>query len=329
MEQREAELLPVPYFHVVFTLPQIIAKLALQNKKVVYDILFQATSSTLQEVAANPKHLGARIGFFAVLHTWGQRMELHPHLHCVIPAGGLSLDRQRWVYCKHHKKRKLFFLPVAVLSQVFAGKFISYLRRAYQRNELAFFGDLKLLEQRGEFERFLDTAVTHRWVVYAKRPFADTTCVLKYLSRYTHRVAIANSRLQSMSKDGVVFQFKDYRNNSAIKEASFKPIEFIRRFLQHVLPKSFVRIRHFGFVANRVRKDALALCRDLLGVVEPVDEDEQPLPQDLRKDDEAQSEPCPNCKSGRIHVIQSWEPGERVGPRTSLERALFAAFDTS
>ena len=269
-----AELLPVPYFHVVFTLPQQLAPLALQNKRVVCNgILFRAVAETLTGVAADAKWLGARIGLLAVLHTWGQTLQHHPHLHCVIPGGGLSHDRMRWIPSRNH-----FFLPVKVLSRVFRGKFISLLRNAYRAGKLQFHGRLAELREKKTFDATLDGAYKQEWVVYAKRPFAGPEQVLRYLSRYTHRVAISNHRLVSVADGQVTFRWKDYAHGSKQKQMTLTACEFLRRFLLHVLPRGFVRIRHFGLMANRQRKALLQRCRELLlPAAEPVSPPNRPL----------------------------------------------------
>jgi hypothetical protein len=259
MEAREAELLPVDYFHVVFTLPAALAPIALQNPRVVYGLLFRAVAETLQQIAADPKHLGAEIGFLAVLHTWGQNLQHHPHVHCVVPGGGLSPDGSRWVAC-----RPGFFLPVRVLSRVFRGKFLSMLRAAFDRGRLSFRGKLGVLADAGEFQRRLTASARTEWVVYAKPPFGGPEQVLKYLARYTHRAAISNRRLISLEGDEVEFLWKDYANGRKRKTMTLKAIEFIRRFLLHVLPAGFVRVRHYGFLANRVCEEKLAQCRSFL-----------------------------------------------------------------
>ena len=330
--KRIEELLPVPYLHIVFTLPQILARLSLQNKRVMYDLLFQATSQTLLEIAADKKHLGARIGFFSVLHTWGQRLEAHPHVHCVVPAGGLSSDRKRWIHCKRSKKsKKLFLAPVWVLSDVFRGKFIDLLRQSYLNGQLSFFGDLQALQQRDEFERFLDAAVEKRWVVYAKPPFSNAQCAVKYLARYTHRVAIANSRLLNMDGNEVTFSWKDYRNGSMLRTMRLDGVKFIQRFLLHVLPKGMVRIRHFGMFCNRLRSDNLAICERLLGSRgrENEEEGEQQRGTDTDGSAGEETKPCPHCKSGRMIVTETWERFQRIGQLTSLHRGLILAFNTS
>ncbi len=277
MTDRERELLPVEYFHVVFTLPDTFNSLALANKRIVYGVLFDAVAQTLLEVAANPKHLGAKIGFISILHTWGQNLALHPHIHCVIPGGGLAPDG-KWVAC-----RKGFFLPVRVLSRVFRGKFIDLLKRAWR--------DRKLhgLENEGAFARLIDASVKHPWVVYAKPPFGGPAQVLKYLSRYTHRIAISNSRLVAVDDQTVSFRWKDYAHGNRPRTMTLDGAEFLRRFLLHEVPGGFMRIRHFGLLANRVRAKNLAICRGLLCA---------PAPIDCLIIDNTQS--CPVCGHGRM-----------------------------
>jgi hypothetical protein len=245
---------------VVFTLPRHLASLVLQNKKFIYDLLFRTSAETLLEVARDPKHLGAEIGFFSVLHTWSQKLELHPHVHCVVPAGGLSADHLHWI-----KPRYDFFLPVEVLGSVFRGKFYETLQRAFQDGRLNFHGDLKLLAQPKIFAAWLRPLFRKDWVVYAKRPFGGPEHVLRYLGRYTHRVAISNHRLVSFADGKVTFRWRDSAHNKEQKLLSLSLDEFLRRFLLHVLPKGFVRIRHFGFLANRRRATTLPLCLPLLG----------------------------------------------------------------
>ena len=306
MEERAAELLPVPYFHVVFTLPETIATLALQNQRTVYGILFQAAAETLLQVAADPKHLGAEIGFLAVLHTWGQNLMHHPHVHCVVPGGGFSLDGSCWAHC-----RKNFFLPVRVLSRVFRGKFIDLLKREYRKGKLSFHSDLKGLTLPAEFERWLDAAVRTDWVVYAKPPFGGPRQVLKYLSRYTHRVAISNQRLIALDDGQVRFHWKDYAQGNANKVMTLAATEFIRRFLLHVLPRGFVKIRHYGFLSNRMRKQKLAEARQLLGQKEEgstVDDDRSEPKIPFGASDEPSHERCPLCKQGRMHLIEQLSP---------------------
>src|SRR5271168_1293541 len=265
LAEREAELLPVPYFHVVFTLPQQIGRLALQNPRQIYTILFQAASETLLTIAADPRHLGASIGFLAVLHTWGQNLHLHPHLHCVVPGGGISPDGLHWIECK----KKSFFLPVGVLSSRFRNLFLIYLRKAFQAGRLKFQGDMAALANPAAFEALCRQARRIKWVVFVKPPFGGPEQVLKYLARYTHRVAISNRRLLSMENGCVTFGYKDYADSNKSKVMTLEATEFIRRFLLHILPRGFVRIRQFGFLANRARGKKLAHCRALLGAVLP------------------------------------------------------------
>ena len=256
---RQAELLPVPYFHVVFTLPAPVAEIAFQNKEAVYAILFRAAAETLRRIAADPRHLGAEIGLVAVLHTWGQTLHHHPHVHCVVPGGGLSLDGSRWVAC-----RPGFFLPVRVLSQLFRRLFLEQLRASFEAGELGFFGALAELAEPAAFARRLHELRRVAWVVYAKPPFGGPAQVLAYLGRYTHRVAIANSRLVGITDRRVAFRWKDYRHRGKAKLMTLDADEFIRRFLLHTLPDGFHRIRHYGFLANGHRAGKLALCRTLL-----------------------------------------------------------------
>lgn len=259
LEAREAELLPVPYFHVVFTLPAKIGAIAYQNKAKVYGLLFKAAAETLTTIATDRKHLGAEIGFITVLHTWGQNLDHHPHVHCIVPGGGISRDGTRWVSC-----RPGFFLPVRVLSRLFRRLFLQYLDAAFAAGELQFFTDLAGLTEPGAFTAHLAPLRKCEWVVYAKRPFAGPKQVLAYLARYTHRVAIANSRLISLAEGKVCFRWKDYRQDGERKSMSLAAGEFIRRFLLHVLPDGFHRIRHYGLFANGHRANKIELCRKLL-----------------------------------------------------------------
>ncbi|MER8402515.1 IS91 family transposase [Mesorhizobium sp. M1348] len=256
---REAELLPVPYFHVVFTVPAQIAAIAFQNKAAIYTILFKTAAETLRTIGADPKHLGAEIGLIAVLHSWGQNLHYHPHIHCIVPGGGLSPDGTRWVAC-----RPGFFLPVRVLSRLFRRLFMEQLQAAYDAGRLSFFGDLAELAGPVAFRRRLAEVRRVEWVVYAKPPFGGPQQVLTYLGRYTHRVAIANSRLVSMADDRIAFRWRDYRHRGKAKVMKLDVHEFIRRFLLHTLPDGFHRIRHYGFLANGHRATKLELCRRLL-----------------------------------------------------------------
>lgn len=262
---RQQEVLPTAYFHVVFSVPHELNVLALENPRCFYDLLFAAASATLLEVAANPKRLGAAIGVIAILHTWGQNLLLHPHIHCVVPAGGLALDHSRWISTKSG-----FFLPIPVLREVFRGKFIEGLKRLRQHGKLCRSGPAALFADPKQWAKLRRRLHLRRWVVYAKAPFGGPVQVLRYLGRYTHRVAISNHRLIAFDGEQVTFHWKDYAHGGAQKVMTLAATEFLRRFFLHVLPKGFVRIRHFGFLANRFRAPALALCRQLLAVSLPV-----------------------------------------------------------
>ena len=262
IQARRRELLPSPYVHVVFTLPPQLASLALQNKKVIYGLLLRASAETLLEVARNPRHLGAEIGFFSVLHTWNQKLQLHPHVHCVIPAGGLSLDHTRWI-----RSRPRFFLPIQVLRRVFRGKFVAALKSAFQRGQLHLSGNLASLAQPKIFASWLRPLFRKDWIVYSKPPFGGPEYVLHYLGRYTHRVAISNHRLFSFQDGQVTFRWRDSAHSNEQKLMTLSLDEFLRRFLLHLLPKGFVRIRHFGFLASRHRAQLLPLCLTALDSV--------------------------------------------------------------
>jgi hypothetical protein len=294
LQQRQAELLPVPYFHVVFTLPQQVGQLALQNAKQIYTILFRAASQTLLETAAEPRLLGASIGFLAVLHTWGQNLHLHPHLHCVVPGGGISPDGSRWIRCR----KSSFFLPVRLLSRRFRKKFLRQLGQAFRYGRLRFSGELRSLADLAVFRTLCEKAARIDWVVHVKPPFGGPQCVLKYLARYTHRVAISNHRLRSLEQGRVAFEWKDYADRGRTKNMTLDAVEFMRRFLLHVLPSGMVRIRQFGFLANRVRTQKLELCRTLLAVCEPA----QSL--DSNSPDLPHTNACPVCKTGLLIVIE-------------------------
>jgi Putative transposase/Transposase zinc-binding domain len=282
---RQQELLPVGYVHVVFTLPHRLSWLALQNKRVVYDLLLRVSAATLVEVARRPKRLGAMIGGLSVLHTWGQQVLHHPHVHCVVPAGGLSLDGTRWVHT-----RRSFFLPVKVLSRVFRAKFIAGLRDAFRCRALVLTGDLASVVDESAFGAFLRSLFRQRWVVYAKPPFGGPAHVLHYLARYTHRVAISNHRIVNVADDHVTFRWKDYRHGSQPRTMTVSAEEFLRRFLLHVLPKGFVRTRFFGFLASRCRATALPRCRHALDV-----QPEASLTTTDAAPAVASSWPCPRC----------------------------------
>lgn len=303
LEARQAELLPVTYFHVIFTIPQALASIALQNKRNVYNILFRAVSKTLLGIAGDPKRLGASIGFIAILHTWGQNLLHHPHLHCVVPGGGLSPDGCRWI-----NSRKKFFLPVKVLSRRFRRLFLQYFDEAYKAGKLKFHGTLEHLNDPDAFETFLKPARKAEWVVYAKRPFGGPKQVLDYLGRYTHRVAISNHRLTALNGNKVTFRWRDYRHGNRSKEMTLDADEFIRRFLLHVLPGGFVRIRHYGLLANCHRREKLSICRRLLDVPEP---GEQPIEdwKDLYEELTGNKlDKCPACEEGSMVCVEIFLP---------------------
>lgn len=313
IEDRQSELLDTPYFHVVFTVPEEIAAIAYQNKNVVYGILFRAAAETLRTIAADPKHLGAEIGFFAVLHTWGQNLLHHPHLHFVVAGGGIAPEGNRWISC-----RPGFFLPVRVLSRLFRRLFLKLLQKAFDSGKLHFFSSLEALQDRKAFLRYLAPVRKAEWVVYAKAPFAGPQQVLNYVGRYTHRVAISNDRLLNMENGQVRFRWKDYRDNNRQKTMTLKADEFIRRFLLHVLPNGFQRIRYYGFLGNRYRKQKLERCRQLLGMP-----DNEPVPEPARDYRDRCEEltgsslwECPVCHQGRMHVIGVLETIKKHPPMT-------------
>jgi hypothetical protein len=298
LSARERELLATDYFHVVFTVPHELNVLAMENPRVFYDLLFTASAQTLLEVAADPRHLGAEIGAIGILHTWGQNLLLHPHIHCVIPAGGISPDHTRWM-----RPRYPFFLPVKVLSRVFRGKFCAGLKRLYRRKRLRCAGPASLLAQPKQFHQLLRRLHRHDWVVYAKPAFGGPEKVLRYLGRYTHRIAISNHRLLAFDGQRVTFRWKDYAHGGKQRKMTLDGTEFLRRFFLHVLPKGFVRIRHFGFLANRFRSSRLALCRQVLSVspfavVAPQSPDEVPF-----------NWQCPRCH-GPMTVLLRLTSGE-------------------
>jgi Putative transposase/Transposase zinc-binding domain len=301
---RQAELLPVPYFHVVFTLPAAIADIAYQNKAVIYDLLFKAAAETVLTIAADPKHLGARVGITAVLHTWGSALTHHPHLHMIVPGGGIATDGKRWVSC-----RPGFFLPVRVLSRLFRRLFLDKLTAAHATGRPNFFSDHAALADAQAFAAYLAPLRKIEWVIYAKRPFGGPEAVLAYLSRYTHRVAIANSRLIAFDRNGVTFKWKDYRieGRDRYKLMTLATHEFIRRFLIHVLPRGFHRIRHYGLFASSKRVDNITRARELLNTAAPQSEARDAADTEA---DESQtlSHPCPHC-GGRMIVIETFTRG--------------------
>jgi hypothetical protein len=292
---RSEELLPVPYSHVVFTLPHELIPLARQNPRVIYNLLFRAASQTLLTIAADSKHLGARLGFLAVLHTWDQRLLAHPHLHCLVPAGGLAFDQSRWIPLRHPR----FFLPVKVLAAKFRGQFLALLRRAYRRSPLRLSGTLAPLQERKAFERFTWALKQKSWVVYAKKPFTGPQHVVQYLAHYTHRVAISNGRILRFENGQVTFRWRDSAHGNKQKVLTLEAVEFLHRFLLHVLPRGFVKIRHFGYLANRERKHALRLCSTLLPVP-PTTAETQPGPLPIPALDKGK---CPYCGRGRLVLL--------------------------
>jgi hypothetical protein len=291
IQARRRELLPSPYVHVVFTLPHPLALLALQNKKLIYGLLLRASAETLLQVARNPRHLGAEIGFFSVLHTWNQKLQLHPHVHCIVPAGGLSPDRTRWV-----RSRSRFFLPIQVLRRVFRGKFVAGLKSAFQQGQLHLCGDLALLAQPETFASWLRPLFRKDWVVYSKPPFGGPEYVLQYLGRYTHRVAISNHRLVSLADGQVTFRWRDSAHHNQQKLMTLSLDEFLRRFLLHLLPKGFVRIRNFGFLANRGRANLLPLCFAALASTP------SPQPQAAVNEPSRDLRLCPYCGAPMVIV---------------------------
>jgi hypothetical protein len=315
LEAREGELLPTRYVHVVFTLPHELAPLALQNKRVIYNLLFRASATTLLEIARDPRHLAAEIGFFSVLHTWDQRLQLHPHVHCVLAAGGLAPDHSRWI-----SSRRSFFLPIKVLSRVFRGKFVAGLRSAFQKGALQFHGNLVCLAEQTTFASWLRLLFRHDWIVYAKRPFGGPEHALRYLSAYTHRVAISNHRLVALSEGNVTFRWRDSAHGNQKRLLTLPVDEFLRRFLLHLLPRGFMRIRNFGFLANRRRALLLPLCFRLLHTAKLLAQ-----PDPAQRAEHTRSEPlwnCPLC-GGSMRLVERLSPAELLlrSPPLSLEHA--------
>jgi hypothetical protein len=300
---RERELLDVPYFHVVFTLPDELADIALQNKRLCYGLLLQVSAQTLRTIAADPKHLGAQIGFLSVLHTWSQILLHHPHVHCVVPGGGLSLDQQRWIAC-----RADFFLPVRVLSRLFRRLYLQALEHAWRQGELELHGRLEVLREQNAWMRTITEVRRKEWVVYAKPPFGGPSQVLKYLARYTHGVAISNQRILSIDAEHVCFRWRDRSAQSRQRTMTITGVEFVRRFLLHVLPSGFVRIRHYGFLANRVRDERIELARRLTqhafrgyGVA-PGNRMPTSTPEPRY--------PCPSCAAGQLVIVAEFPPAQ-------------------
>jgi hypothetical protein len=299
LEARERDLLPTSYFHLVFTLPEGLRPLALRNQKVVYNLLFKSASETLTQLAKDPKYLGAEIGFIAMLHTWSQTLMDHPHLHCLVPGGGLSLDGKRWV-----SSREDFFIPVKVLSSLFRGKFLDNLKKAYEAGELQFAGQIEALKEASAFKRFLsDLYHREEWVVYCKPPLRNPEKAIDYLGRYTHRVALSNDRLVKMEGNQVSFRWRDSADNNKIKLLTLEAFEFIRRFLFHVLPDQFVKIRYYGILSHRNRKGKLLRCKRLLGVLrreEPEEAPKETWEDLLTRITGIDPRVCPHCGKGKM-----------------------------
>lgn len=309
LAEREADLLPVGYFHVVFTLPAEVADIAYQNKAVVYDLLFRAASATMLTIAADPRHLGARIGITAVLHTWGSALTHHPHVHMIVPGGGIAPDGTRWI-----SSRPAFLLPVRVLGKLFRRLFLTRLMALFDAGKLGFYGTMAGMAERKVFQSHLAPVGKKRWVVYAKPPFAGPQAVLAYLSRYTHRVAISNRRLLAFDETGVTFRYKNYRRDGPERQQvmTLDTHEFIRRFLIHALPRGFHRIRHYGLLSSSARKDSLVLARKLLGIPTPVAEPDPDALPDNRP-------PCPCC-GGHMTIIETFARWRQ--PRAPPQPAL-------
>ena len=313
LEQRQNELLDCPYFHLVFTLPKPIADIAYQNKRLVYGLLFSAAAETLRVIGADPKHLGAELGALMVLHTWGQTLMHHPHVHCIVPGGGVSADGERWI-----SARRKFFLSVKVLSRYFRGCFLRHLERAYNAGRLSFFSSLTALEKPHAFRSYIVSTRAKDWVVYAKAPFAGPQKVLNYLARYTHRVAISNHRLLNIDDGNVQFRWRDYRDHNRKKVMTLTAAEFLRRFLLHALPGGFQRIRYYGFLANRYRKQKLVRCRALLGMASASEHAPATKSVDYRDRYEALTgvslRECPVCVTGTMRLQRRLSPQGRAPP---------------
>jgi predicted Zn-ribbon and HTH transcriptional regulator len=307
--KRKQELLAVTYFHVVFTIPDLLNPLVLVNQKIMYGILFKAVAETLISLGKDRKHLGADIGLIAILHTWGQNLSDHPHLHCVVPGGGLSEDGSKWIYPKKSKKNKKFFIHVNIISDLFKKKFLFYLKRSYQNGLLKFEGRIKSLAEKKDFKNLLDQLYTKRWVSYCKRPFGGPEQVLEYLGRYTHRVAISNNRIQRIENGRVFFTWKDYLDKDKVKETSLEVFEFIRRFLQHVLPQEFFKIRYYGILSSRNKKNKLEKCRQILGNSNNREESEKiDWRQLILKITGIDPAVCPKCKNGLLRRVEELIP---------------------
>jgi hypothetical protein len=306
IDARSEDLLPVEYFHVVFTIPSELNPLVSMNRKVMYDLLFRSVSETLMELANDPKHLGAKIGAIGILHTWGQNLMDHPHVHCIVTGGGLSSDSSRWISC-----RKGFFLPVKVMSALFKGKFLDHLKHCFKKGDLAFPGTTNHLKTPNDWENFMRQLYQKKWGVYCKPPFGGPKGVLQYLGRYTHRIAISNNRILANRDGNVSFLWRDYADDTRQKTMTLKADEFIRRFLLHVLPERFVRIRHFGLLANRSRKDNIAVCHKIMGGGKTTTQKsarKETWQEQLLRICGIDVNVCPVCQKGRMHTIKRLFP---------------------
>jgi hypothetical protein len=295
LEDRKKDLMPIKYFHVVFTIPSELNDLSLRNQKSLYSILFRAASETLMEVSKDPKFLGANVGFMSILHTWGQNLIHHPHLHCIVTGGGLSHDGMKWIH-----SRSKFFVPVKVLSKKFRGKFLAYLKEAYYTNKLKLVGQIDYLVEKFAFETLIDGLYNKDWVVYCKPPFKNTSNVLEYLGRYTHKVAISNSRIEKFENGLVTFKWKDYKDKNKIKHMTLEASEFIRRFLMHVLPDKFVKIRHYGILSNRNRNLKLKKCKKLTGAIVEKVKAKLSIEELMLKVFKKDIALCPCCSKGKL-----------------------------
>jgi len=304
LEARKKEVLPTHYFHVVFTIPEGLRPLSLRIQKVAYNILFKAVAETLKKLCKDPKHMGAEIGFISVLHTWSQTLIDHPHIHCIVPGGGLSFDGKKWIAGKPE-----FFISVKVLSRVFRGKFLDYLKQAYDAGELGFCGEISPLKEEGQFKKLLNDLYGQDWHVFCKPPFKRPEKVIEYLGRYTHRVAISNDRIVKLEANRVIFKYRDYSDGDKIKEMSLEAAEFIRRFLLHILPDQFFKIRYYGILSARSRKTKLEKCKELLGVP-LMQTDEQRLSWQELLEQVSGIDPtrCPHCKKGRLFLVEVLDP---------------------
>jgi predicted Zn-ribbon and HTH transcriptional regulator len=302
--EREKELLPVKYFHIVLTIPGELNRIAIRNKKVVYDILFKAGSETLLKLSRDEKHLGGETGIIAVLHTWGQNLMEHPHLHCIVPGGGLSEDKNKWFNPKRTKKKN-FFIHVNVISDLFKKKFLSYLKKSYKRGELQFTGTIEAMREIRVFNKLLNELYSRKWITYCKQPFGGAEQVINYLGRYTHRVAISNHRIKSIGDGKVTFSYKDYRDCNKTKEMTLEADEFIRRFLLHILPDNFYKIRYYGILSSRKKKIQLTRCRQILGVKENKEiSTTKSWKEILYELTGVDVNRCPKCKKGRMILFE-------------------------